>query len=150
MSFSPQETARSLIGALREAHRVSNEMAVAGGVMETNACKAQVEYICSSMNKAHAALQLLQTAYSNAVIATRIADHIEPAPADLAASYTAARNAWITMANNYGSVVLPDMGSPWTWNTTARTHGNALYDIDRTANFRANIIALRDALAVFG
>lgn len=149
MAFSPQDTARSMIQSLRSAHATADILATASGVMEARVVKDRVESICRSMNAAHDALNTLQTRFDNATIASRIANHLEPAPADLAAAYTTARQAWIAMADDYGTVVLADMGSPWTWDSANRAHQDALYDIDRTANFRSNIIALRDALAVF-
>ncbi|HSH00478.1 MAG TPA: hypothetical protein VLB27_10530 [candidate division Zixibacteria bacterium] len=138
-----------MVVALRTAHRSASSVLTGPNLIVTTTLKDQVESICRQMIAAHASLSELQTAFDNATIAARIANHLEPSPADLAAAYTAARQAWFAMANDYGAVVLPDMGSPWDWNAVDRVHSPAVYDIDSTANFRTNLTTLRDALAVF-
>ena len=149
MTYSPQDTARAMIQWLRAAHTTSNQLANSSGNLNVRLVRDQVETICQAMISADNALSTLQTAFDNATIASRISNHLEPAPADLPAAYTAARAAWQTMADDYGTNVLGNMGGSWTWDAVNRKHVDAVYDIDSTANFRTNLAALRDALAVF-
>ena len=149
MAFSPQDEARTMIQSLRLAHAEATIIAAMSNSELVITVKNKVEAVCNQMAKAAASLSTLQSAFTNQVIATRIAEHLEPSPADLVASYSAARTAFTTMADDYGTNVLPDMGSPWSWDAVTRSHDPATYNIDSTANFRGNVTALRDALAVF-
>ena len=148
MGFSPQDTARNMVQYLRSAHRLSSQLASAT-VLNVRTIQNTMETLSGSMGNAHNALNTLQSSFDNTTIASRIANHLEPAPADLQSSYTAARNNWFTLADDYGSVVLPDMGSSWTWDAVNRRHIEATYDLTTTTNFLTNAAALRDALVVF-
>lgn len=149
MAFSPQETARALISNLRSAHASADELATAVDNVSIAVVQQRIESICSAMNGAHSHLQTLQGSFDNATIAARVANHLEPAPADIPAAYTTARSAWITMADHYGNTVIHDMATPWVWMAVDRKHGPRAYNLDSTPEFRPNLVALRDALAAF-
>lgn len=150
MTFSPQDTAKEMIIGLRTAHAETESLIAFGTSESVVSIKNKVEAISTYIKKAQTALALLQTAFTNTQIATRVADHLEPSPASLTTSYSAAIAAWQTMADDYGANVMPDMGAPWVWDAVNRKHDTAFYNISTPTNFRANLVALRDALADFG
>lgn len=149
MGFSPQDTARELILSLRAAHVECEGILAMSTTESVNGIKNRVEAICTYMAKAQTALSTLQSAFDNATIATRVANHIEPSPADLPAAWTTARNAFYAMADDYAANVMTDMGAPWVFNGTTRRHEVKTYNPFTPANFTANVTALRNALAVF-
>ena len=148
MSFSPQDTARGMLRALRASYDgcywLGSQQAIP--VLTTT---QRVDQIRTNMDAAHAALLTLQGAFTNAVIAAKVAEHFEPPPADLPAAYTAARTAVLAMLDDYGTVVIPLLPWPYTWDATNRLHVEVSYNIDTPTNFKTNIIAARDALEVF-
>jgi len=117
--------------------------------MSPYAVKSLIDTLSGAMGNAHNALNTLQGSFDNTTIATRISNHLEPSPADLPTAYTAARNAWITLADYYGTTVLPDMGDFWTWDAVNRRHLETTYDLTSTPNFLSNAASLRDALVAF-
>lgn len=145
--FSPLDTGRTMIQQLRAAYQgcywLGSQQNLA---VET--IQSRVEAISQNMKNAADALTTLQSAYSNPVIATKVAEHIEPAPADLSAAYVAARDAVYAMLDDYGTNVLPVLPSK-SWDAVNRVHTQATYNIDTPANFKTNIITARDALEVF-
>lgn len=145
--FSPHETGRALIQSLRQAYNLTYWFASQQN-LPVETIQSRIDAVSAAMKNAAAALAELQTAYTNTQIATKIAEHIEPAPADLPAAYTAARNAVNAMLDDYGTNVLPLLPAG-TWNAVDRVHVAAVYNIDTPANFKTNLIAARDALEVF-
>ena len=148
MSFSPQDTARQMIRSLRNAYAGCYWLGSQQEIQVLTITE-RIEQIRANMDAAHTALQTLQASFTNTVIATKVAEHIEPAPADLPAAYTAARTAVLAMLDDYGANVIPLLPWPYTWNATTRVHDPATYNIDTPTNFKTNIIAARDALEVF-
>lgn len=146
--FSPQDVARTMIQRLRSAHSGCEWLASQQSV-PINTLVSRIMGVQSSIDGAHEALQILQGSFSNAVIASRISDHLEPAPADLAAAYVAARTAVNAMLDGYGATVLPVLPFPYTFDPVLRRHDEASYNIDTPVNFKTNLIAARDALEVF-
>lgn len=146
MPFNPRDRLDGFLVNLKATHRAATFIADKTSLPMLSVA-TYADTVADNMTAAHAALQELQGRFTNAQIAARLADILEPAPADLAAAYVASRAAAIAMLDDYGANVLPTMGFPYTWNAGQRQHVVAQFTLP--ASLIANSVTLRDALAAF-
>lgn len=140
MAIRQRTAAQALLDALKGAHDMAAHLA---GLTTTGSqVFSQVDAFSRHMTRAHQALQLMQTRLSNTQIATIVASEMDPAPANLATAYTAARTAALAALDAYGAA--PVTGE-WVWNATTRLHERASVNWPHSAAFAT----ARDALAPF-
>lgn len=148
MAFRPAAEPQRLRNNLRAAYNTAYYLASQNN-LNVEEIISQMNSLGSTLRAADSALTNLQTIKTNGEIAADFAGEMDVPPADLIASYTAAQAAATTLMSDYNTNVLGLLPFPKSWDAPTWSHVDVQYNIDTPTNYKTNLIALRDALAVF-